>query len=117
MRNCSVKKVPSVAMAAADGPGRDGGTPHGADGGGILSGSPQRTHPLQRPQQGQSRRCSQGNCCLFSFVNRSPLLCSVRISIPCLECVGGGESGARRAGHGGCGSVCYSVFREHEEFH
>lgn len=58
-------------MAAADGPGRVGGAPQGADGGGILSGAPQRTHPLQRPQQSQSRRRSQGKCSLFSFLNHA----------------------------------------------
>ena len=59
--NFSIKEIPGSAMAAADGSGSVGGSPNTANGGGILFGSPQRTHPLQRPQQSQSRRRSQGN--------------------------------------------------------
>lgn len=47
-------------MATADGSRRVGGSRKGAVGRGILSSSSQRPHPLQRPQQSQSWRCSQG---------------------------------------------------------
>lgn len=47
-------------MAAADGPWRVGGSPERTHGGGVLFGAAQRTHSLQRPQQSQSSRRSQG---------------------------------------------------------
>lgn len=47
-------------MAAADGPRRLGGAPERTHGGGVLLGAAQRTHSMQRPQQSQSWRRSQG---------------------------------------------------------
>lgn len=64
--NFSIKEVPGSAMAAADGSSSVRGAPKTANGGGILFVPPQRTHPLQRPQQSQSRRRSQGNNCPLS---------------------------------------------------
>lgn len=48
-------------MATADGSGGGGGAGERADGGGILSGSTQWPHSLQRPQQSQSRCRFQGS--------------------------------------------------------
>jgi len=56
----SSEKIPSGGMAETDGPRRDGDTPGKTVGRRVLPRPPQRPHSLQRPQQSQSRFCSQG---------------------------------------------------------
>lgn len=56
----SFKEVPSSRMAASDGPWRNSYTAQRSLRGRVLPCTSQWPHSLQRPQQSQSWRCSQG---------------------------------------------------------
>lgn len=65
----SFKEVPSSRMAASNGPRRLRITVQRTFRGRVLPCTPQWPHSLQRSQQSQSWRCSQGYCLhVFTFI-------------------------------------------------